>query len=128
MIQGIWTTISFRPSTKCVFCPHPTQSRATEPSSLALLLEQNDERQLQRRYLSLERLDVVSDNSISGFSGDYRLRPTRVERYSYTLRGTRSLNAALVKLDRPIILLYVTSHILDRRRVTFDFHTSARAS
>jgi len=36
----------------------------------ALLLEQNDERQLQRRYMQLEGLQTVSDNGLHRISGD----------------------------------------------------------
>src|SRR5690606_32100033 len=48
----------------------------------ALLLEQNDEWQLQRRYLSLEGLQALADNQPARLS-----EPHRLSRRLHTLRG-----------------------------------------
>jgi len=34
-----------------------------------VFLEQNDERQLQRRYMALELLRALADNQLAGLSG-----------------------------------------------------------
>ena len=57
----------------------------------ALLLEQNDEWQLQRRYLSLEGLGAISDNQNQRLSAVITVEPQPASRVTRTpLRGTRS--------------------------------------
>ncbi len=57
----------------------------------ALLLEQNDEWQLQRRYMQLEGLGVVSDNQIQRSQRSLPAETPNPPRVVHTpLRGTRS--------------------------------------
>lgn len=57
---------------KALSLPVSCESLETEPRGIrlagALLLEQNDEWQLQRRYMQLEGLNAVSDNQTARLS------------------------------------------------------------
>jgi len=62
----------------------------------ALLLEQNDEWQLQRRYMQLEGMNAVSDNQTARLSAVITGLPTSPSRGSYTTcRDTIMLSTRL---------------------------------
>ena len=96
--------IKRRTNVVCIFPNDPAITRLVG----ALLLEQNDEWQLQRRYLQLEGLQTISDNQavrLSAVMPDQE-RPSRPRITTHTPRaGTRSNQVPGLVRNRLILLV-----------------------
>jgi|GEM_PF-1093810 len=87
----------------------------------ALLLEQNDEWQLQRRYLSLEGLGAISDTKTNGSQPSLRAEKQPASKATrIPLRGTRS-TSGVTRTKKPSQCLAKKLHYEDQSDNSFTW-------